>query len=157
MFFLIDKMESVFDKKTVNQITSRIAKVNENSLPLWGKMRADQMLAHCCVPFEYVFEERNDAPAIWLRWMLRAFFKNAMVNKVPYSPNTPTAPMFIKTGQYEIAEQKSRLIQYLQRVNELGPTHFEGKKQISLGKLTAKEWDSLLYKHLDHHLRQFEV
>jgi len=26
-----------------------------------------------------------------------------------------------------------------------------------LGKLTAVEWSNMLYKHLDHHLRQFGV
>jgi hypothetical protein len=65
--------------------------------------------------------------------------------------------MFVKTDKYDLITEKKRLIDYINRVFEWGPSHFEGKKQISLGKLTAEEWNGLLFKHLDHHLRQFGV
>jgi Protein of unknown function (DUF1569) len=150
-------MTSIFDSDTIRQFDNRITQINNDSERLWGQMSPDQMLAHCCVPYEYIFDERKDAPPLFMRWMLRLFFKKAMVNEVPYRPNTPSAPMFIKKDRYDLEEQKKRLIRYLERVAELGPSHFEGKKQISLGKLSAEEWNGLLYKHLDHHLRQFGV
>lgn len=148
-------MKNIFDSSTIAEFESRIAQINLHSERRWGKMTPDQMLAHCCVPYEYVFNERQDAPPLFMRWMLRLFFKTSMVNDVPYKPNTPTAPMFIKKEQYDIAAEKNRLIAYLRKVGELGEASFEGKKQISLGVLTAKEWNGLLFKHLDHHLRQF--
>jgi hypothetical protein len=127
-------MKNIFDSSTIAEFESRIAQINLH---------------------EYVFNERQDAPPLFMRWMLHLFFKTSMVYDVPYKPNTPTAPMFIKKEQYDIAAEKNRLIAYLRKVGELGEASFEGKKQISLGVLTAKEWNGLLFKHLDHHLRQF--
>lgn len=150
-------MTSIFDSDTIRTLDTRIARIKNDSERLWGQMSPDQMMAHCCVPFEYIFNERNDAPPVLMRWMLRLFFKKAMVNEVPYRPNTPTAPMFIKKDRYDLDEQKKRLNGYLIKVAELGPAHFEGKKQVSLGKLSAEDWSGLLFKHLDHHLRQFGV
>jgi hypothetical protein len=150
-------MKNVFNWDDTQELIQRIEILHAGSIALWGKMKVDQMVAHCCVPYEYIFQERNDAPPLLMRWMLRLFFKKAMVNEVPYQPNTPTAPMFVKADEYSLTEQKIRLIQYIKRVCDLGSAHFEGKKQISLGTLTANEWNGLLYKHLDHHLRQFGV
>jgi hypothetical protein len=46
----------------------------------------------------------------------------------------------------------------MQRIHELaalGRNAFEGREQITLGALSSREWNNLLYKHIDHHLRQF--
>jgi hypothetical protein len=50
-----------------------------------------------------------------------------------------------------------RLKEYIRRFAAQGRNAFEGRQQLSLGKLTALEWNNLMYKHLDHHLRQFGV
>jgi hypothetical protein len=50
---------------------------------------------------------------------------------------------------------KTALIDNVLKVCQLGSEAFEMKPQITLGPLTAKEWSNMLYKHLDHHLRQF--
>jgi hypothetical protein len=39
----------------------------------------------------------------------------------------------------------------------MGADAFEGKESNSFGKLTASEWNIMMYKHLDHHLTQFGV
>jgi len=40
---------------------------------------------------------------------------------------------------------------------ELGEAHFDKKESHSFGVLTKGEWDTMFYKHLDHHLGQFGV
>ena len=48
-----------------------------------------------------------------------------------------------------------RLIDYINRTQQLGENHFDGKESHSFGPLTKTEWNNMFYKHLDHHLAQF--
>ena len=146
-----------FEKDQVLLIVNRIEKLNPNSSALWGKMNVSQMLEHCTVPFKQIFNE-NEQKAPWLmRTLVRIFFKQSMVNDVPYKHNLPTAPNFIITHTPNFEESKSKLLKLIDDTLNLGSQHFEGKKHSTLGKLSSQEWDNVLYKHLDHHLRQFGV
>jgi hypothetical protein len=51
--------------------------------------------------------------------------------------------------------EKSRLIAYIERTQQLGENEFDGKESESFGVLTKTEWSNMMYKHLDHHLQQF--
>jgi hypothetical protein len=92
-----------------------------------------------------------------MRFLLKSFVKKGVVNEVPYKKNLPTAPVFrIKSGK-DFAEEKTRLIAFLQQTQALGAAHFEGKDSLSFGPMTATDWNNQFYKHLDHHLQQFGV
>jgi hypothetical protein len=80
-----------------------------------------------------------------------------MVNEVPYKRNLPTAPSFIRTDSYDFENEKARLKGYLQTIQEMGAERLSNTPSLSLGKLSAIEWNNLLYKHIDHHLAQFGV
>ena len=75
----------------------------------------------------------------------------------PYKKNAQTAPYFIIADDRDFEEEKARLIGYIQRTQALGQAHFEGKRSHSFGVLSAQEWNTMFYKHLDHHLIQFGV
>ena len=76
---------------------------------------------------------------------------------MPYTKNLKTSPAFLKTGEYNLALEKTRLINYLRRTQELGESYFDGKESHSFGKLNSNEWNNMFAKHLDHHLTQFGV
>ncbi len=150
-------MLNLFLPSTTLSLHARIDALTHESQPLWGKMNVSQMLAHCCVPFEQALGERHDGPPLLMKLMVKLFFKKAMTNEVPYKQNSPTAPAFRITDQRDLERERTRLKAYVTRFQELGREHFDGREQISLGRLTAQEWNNLMYKHLDHHLRQFGV
>jgi hypothetical protein len=105
-----------------------------------------------------VYEPQKHPKAGFLkRLILNAFVKNAVVGPKPYPHNTPTAPQFRMTGSKDFASEHARLIAYIQRVQQEGASAFEGRESPSFGPLTAAEWNTLFYKHLDHHLVQFGV
>ena len=89
--------------------------------------------------------------------MLKTFVKNAVVSEKPYKKNGKTAPQFIITDEKVFEDEKIRLINYIERTQKLGEAHFDGKENLSFGKLSKTEWNNLFYKHLDHHLTQFGV
>jgi hypothetical protein len=148
---------SIFSPATTLQLYERIDQLNENSLPLWGKMNAGQMLSHCCVPYEQIKGIDKKQPPLFMRVLLKLFFKKSMVNEVPYRKNLQTAPSFIRSGTHNFELEKSKLKQYIADIQEMGAVQLAATPSLSLGKLSAAEWNNLLYKHIDHHLRQFGV
>lgn len=150
-------LPNIFDPATTAELHKRIHQLTPMTQRRWGKMNVDQMLAHICVPYEQALGERNDGPNWFMKIMLRAFFKQSMVNEVPYRQNLPTAPAFMIVDRRDFEREKGRILSYIEKIEKLGPEYFDGKEQISLGKLSVTEWNNLLYKHIDHHLRQFGV
>jgi hypothetical protein len=120
-------------------------------------MSVDQMLAHCNVAYDMAFTDKYPKPNTVLRFILKKFVKNGVVNEKPFKRNLKTAPQFIISERKNFEEEQSRLINYLKQTFELGRDHFEGKESISFGPMTSEEWNNQFYKHLDHHLTQFGV
>ena len=150
-------MKNIFDQAVTDELTARIEALNPDSQPLWGKMSVDQMLAHCSVAYEMAYTDKHPKPNALMRFLLKTFVKSGVVNEKPYPKNARTAPVFIISDRRDFEKEKSKLISYLQKTQELGSEHFEGKESPSFGAMTAQEWNNLFYKHLDHHLNQFGV
>lgn len=148
---------SIYLRSTTNELIERIQKVQADSQPLWGKMNAGQMLSHCCVPYQQILGEENSRPSFSIRLIMKIFFKKSMTNEVPYKKNLPTGPNFIRKSTHDVEEEKAKLIDYVQQIEKLGPEKIATIPSLSLGKLSAIEWNNLLYKHIDHHLQQFGV
>ncbi len=150
-------MQDVFLKGDCNQFINRINQLKLDSQPLWGKMSVDQMLAHCNVTYEMVYDDIHKKPNAFMRFLLKSFVKNKVVDESPYPKNIRTAPQFIINGDCDFELEKQRLITYINKTQELGKNNFEGKESLSFGKLSSKEWNNMFAKHLDHHFSQFGV
>ena len=150
-------MQNVFLKEDCDQFVTRINKLTTDSQPLWGKMSVDQMLAHCNVTYEMVYDNIHSKPNAFIKLLLKLLAKNKVVGETPYPRSLGTAPQFIIKGNRDFELEKSRLISYIQKTQELGEKKFEGKESFSFGKLSSKEWNNMFAKHLDHHLSQFGV
>ncbi len=150
-------MKSVFDPKVIIELLDRINKLNPNSQPLWGKMNVAQMLAHCNVSYELVYEDKHPKPNFLMKFMLKTFVKDSVINEKPYKKNSQTAPMFIIADERNFEAEKVRLINYIKQTQALGEAYFDGKESHSFGILSKTEWSNMFAKHLNHHLTQFGV
>ncbi len=150
-------LPDIFTKEVSEEIISRINKLNSSTQPKWGKMSVAQMLAHCSVTYEYMFEDKHKKPGFVMGLMLKLLVKQMVVNETPYKPNNRTAPAFIITDERDFDKEKQRLTEYIRRTQEHGGTHFDGKESHSFGALNKTEWNNMMYKHLNHHLTQFGV
>jgi hypothetical protein len=148
---------SIYLASTTEELFHRIDNLNAKSPSLWGKMTVGQMFSHCAVPYEQILGLNTLQPPLFMRIILKLFLKKSMVNEVPYKQNLPTAPSFIRTEQYDVEKEKERLKGYVKSIQELGAEKLAATPSLSLGMLTATEWNNLLYKHIDHHLKQFGV
>lgn len=151
-------MENVFDAKVAQNYIDRINTLTPETQPLWGKMTVDQMLAHCNVSYEMVYEpEKHKKPGSIAKFILKTFVKSKVVGEKGYPHNSPTAPQFIIADRKNFEDEKKRLIGFIQKTQQLGESAFDGKESFSFGKLKAKEWSNMFAKHLNHHLAQFGV
>lgn len=151
-------MKNVFNVEDCQEIKNRINQLNHQSQPQWGKMDVGQMLAHCNVAYEMTYNPQNFKKASGVKkWLLKKFLKPFVVNQKPYKKNSPTAPGFKIVDQKDFDNEKQRIIEFVDKTQQLGASHFENKENISFGNMKSNEWNNLFYKHLDHHLNQFNV
>lgn len=148
---------NIFTKEVTDQVVARIQRLTPETRPQWGKMNVAQMLAHVSVSYEMVFTDKHPKPGAFKRWLLKTFVKETVVGEKPYKRNSPTAPAFLITDERDFAAEQRRLIDYLWRIQSLGQAAFQGRESNSFGELTSDEWNTMFYKHLDHHLTQFGV
>lgn len=151
-------MQNIFDAGDAQNYISRINKLTPETQRKWGTMSVDQMLAHCNVAYETVYEpKKHKKPNAIARFFLQTFVKSKTTDERPYKANLPTAPMFRMEGSKNFDEEKKRLIGFIQKTQQLGRDAFDGKENLSFGKMTAQQWNNMFAKHLNHHLDQFGV
>jgi hypothetical protein len=150
-------MKNIFLQEVTQEVIDRIHKLTPDTQRQWGKMTVSQMLAHCSVTYEMIFEDIHPKPKGFQKFILKAFVKPIVTNEKPFKHNNPTAPAFLIKNDKDFQKEQKRLVDYIQRTQQLGPAHFEQKESHSFGKLSTNQWNNMFYKHLDHHLTQFGV
>ena len=150
-------MEDIFSKQGADRMIERINKLSSDPQAQWGKMKVDQMLAHCIVPYEMTFTSKYPKPNAITRFFIKLFAKPIVVGPKPYKKNSRTAPEFVISDRRTFEDEKEKLVQYIRKTQELGGAEFDGRESHAMGKLTRDEWNTLFAKHLDHHLTQFGV
>ena len=151
------QLKNIFDPETTNYCLGRLEKLSPDTLPQWGKMTAPQMLAHLNVPYDMAYGVVNPGFGTLTKLMLRWFVKPGVVGSKPYKKNSRTAPIFIIEGERDFDSEKAKLIGYINKTEQLGKDHFDGRDYVSFGKMNATEWSNLFYKHMDHHFTQFNI
>jgi hypothetical protein len=150
-------MKNIFEAETTNHLTERINKLNAGTQPQWGTMSADQMLAHCNVAYSMNLTDTYPKPKGFKKFLIKLFAKKMVCGEAPYKKNGRTSPEFIIGDKRVFEDEKSILIENINKVEKMGVKEFENKESHAFGPLTSKEWSNVFYKHLDHHLTQFGV
>ena len=75
----------------------------------------------------------------------------------PMGKNAPTAKSLVVADERDLGVEQKRLCALIDRFASSGPEGCTMHPHTFFGRLTPDEWAILMYKHLDHHLRQFGV
>ena len=148
-------MHSLFEPLTAEEIIARLQKIDTATQPLWGKMDAAQILAHCQAPFQVFFGERKMKRAVMGILFGRVAKKKLFADK-PWPRGLPTAREFTISDKRDLAQEKQKLEHWIKRFSEEGFTITQTMHPF-FGKMSSQEWAVFAYKHLDHHLCQFGV
>jgi hypothetical protein len=149
-------MKNLFEPETVDEILSRIGKLQAASPRQWGKMDAAQMLAHCAAAMEMATGESN-LPRAFIGRILGPLVKPIYTNEKPFSKNSPTAKELVFLNPCDFSREQEKLCDKVRRFHSGGEAKCTRHPHPFFGSLTPAEWSRGMYKHLDHHLRQFGV
>jgi len=147
-------MQSLFDPADRESVLVRLEGLRPGAARQWGKMSAGQMLAHCSIAMEVATGETPRKQALIGR-IFAPFVRSSLLGEKPFSRNSPTDPTFIVTDEKDFDAEKRRLTRLVNTFCESGPEKASAHTHSFLGRLRGEEWGVMMYKHLDHHLRQF--
>ena len=147
-------MKSMFNTEDRGSMLSRIDRVASGAKPHWGKMNAELMLAHLVESVRMAVGEMTARPK---KLPIRHFpLKQLIIYWLPFPKGAPTAPELLPKDTGTIDRNKGELARLLRVFAERG-SEAQWPEHPAFGKLTRQAWGVLVYRHFDHHLRQFGV
>lgn len=149
-------MKSIFDKETRQEIVRRIDSLTPNNSPLWGKMTVTQMVRHCARCEEYYYGNikisRSLMGRIFGKLAINAILKNEHSN---IRKNSTTPPPFKVTENIsDLDSEKSKWKLLIERYDTFNGAEFT---HWFFGRMTKEQLGQFIYKHCDHHLKQFNA
>ncbi|HEY5405625.1 MAG TPA: DUF1569 domain-containing protein [Ginsengibacter sp.] len=144
-------MKSIFDQSTRDELITRINSLNENSTAQWGKMTVSQMMKHCTKWDEMALGKKKYKQSFIGKLFGKIALKDMMKDE-PMKKNMPTVPSFKIKEQVDVAEEKKKWTGLL---NEYKDFSNDGFIHPFFGAMKKEDTGYMVYKHIDHHLRQF--
>ncbi len=147
-------MQSLFDLAGRQSVLGRLERLQPEAPRQWGKMSAAQMLAHCSIAMEMATGVKPRKQKL-IGKLLGPFVRSSLLGEKPFGRNSPTDPAFIVTEEKDFDTEKHRLTGLVNTFCDGGPEKASASMHSFLGRLNREEWGVMMFKHLDHHLRQF--
>jgi hypothetical protein len=146
-------MKNLFEAVTVEKVKQRMGKLRPDSKRLWGRMTLAQAMAHCSLGLELADGKRRP-PRMFLGRLIGGMVKRkAFGNDEPMRRNSATTIAVEDQREFEV--EREQLYGLIDKFVAAGPEGCTTHPHRFFGPLTPDEWAELMYKHLDHHLRQF--
>jgi hypothetical protein len=150
-------MKNLFDAATAADVKLRLARLRPDSKRLWGKMNAPQVVAHCSAGLDMATGDILP-PRMMIGRLIGGIIKRlALGNDEPMRPNSPTVPLLMVSNERDLDAERTGLRDRIDRFVAKGASGVTKHPHPFFGSLTPEQWAELMYKHLDHHLRQFGV
>ena len=148
-------MKNLFDPATANEVKTRLATLQPDSPRQWGTMTPPQAMAHCSASIEMALGDFHP-PRKFIGRLLGPLIKPlALRDDQPMRKNSPTIDEVIVHDDRNLEVERTRLRNVIDRLTATGPSACTTHPHAFFGPLTPDQWSILMYKHLDHHLRQF--
>jgi hypothetical protein len=149
-------MRNILNEGDKTALLTRLSRVEPAAQRKWGTMNVHQMLVHLADPFRTALGDRPVAP---LPGILSKFPVNKFVSQwAPWPKGAPTAAGFIPGKQgsspVEFSQDKQALLSLIHRFTTHDPS-VQFQLHPVFGKLTNRQWARVMWRHVDHHLRQF--
>ncbi len=150
-------MKNLFEAPRAEELKARVAQVKPDSARVWGTMHPAQMLAHCSQAMEMAVGDLNPKPMLIGRIIGPMIRHMALRNDDPIRRNSPTAKELLVAGDRDLETERARLTGLIDRFVSAGRAGCTTHPHTFFGRMTPEQWATLMYKHTDHHLRQFGV
>jgi hypothetical protein len=150
-------MKTLRDEKCRAELIQRLDVLTPESKAAWGRMTVDQMLSHLVQAGELPFVESVGDRS---NFVSRNMIKPLMLYLLPMPKEIQTSPDMDQQqdGRKPLGFDIDRA-SLTESINKIGtlPSDSTCLPHPFFGKLSARQWSKIGYKHIDHHLRQFGV
>lgn len=150
-------MKNLFDVAVANQVKQRIDRLQIDSKRQWGKMTVAQAAAHCASGLQMALGEIKPRRVFMGRLLSPIIKPKVFGNDEPFRRNSPTAAELVVSDDRDLDDERARLHSLIDRFVSGGASACTTHPHPLFGPLSPAEWAILMYKHLDHHLRQFHA
>ncbi|MEQ8414194.1 MAG: DUF1569 domain-containing protein [Imperialibacter sp.] len=147
-------MKTIFDKNTTASLIQRIRSLTAEQPNKWGKMSAYQMLKHCTLSEEMFLGKKKYERLFIGRLFGGMALKGMLKNEDPMKQNQPTHPEFKIKGVGNFDTEREKWIKLLHEYEVFPSTDFVHP---FFGAMNKEQIGQYVYKHTDHHLRQFNA
>ncbi len=146
-------MKSLWEPTARQELVARIMRLTPESTGRWGKMEVTQMVCHAADQLRMGLGEISTAePHGPLRY---APMRYLLIHVLPWPKGKAKGPREAFTtdpGSWE--SDRTELLRLIERFSQMQGQSAWPRHPL-FGKMTARDWAVLSYRHLDHHLRQF--
>lgn len=150
-------MKHLFDPSRAAEVKVRVAQLQPDSAPQWGRMTAPQVVAHCVIGLEWAVDDRRPPRMLVGRLFGPLVRTAALGDDAPMRRNSPTSPELRITDDRDLDAERARLVALVDRFAAGRAAACTSHPHPFFGRLSPEQWAVLMFKHLDHHLRQFGV
>lgn len=147
-------MKDIFDPAEAAALKQRIENLLPDTKPVWGKMNVAQMLSHLQAAIEVALGEKKLKKSL-MGMLLGSFARKVLLNEKPFGKSLPTDPSYIRAGQHDFDTEQQKLLALITKLVVAGKDGLIKEAHPFFGKMMPDQWSWSLYKHVDHHLRQF--
>ena len=152
-------MKGIKTHGMVAELVARARKLSPDARPRWGRLNAHQMLCHVGDVVRLVLGDiptRPRPPRTGARPFERFPLKQLFLYVLPW-PHGVRGPRAAFTTQPTALDGDVRALEaLLLRFEECEPKDDWPGHPI-FGRITTRDWNRILYRHTDHHFRQFGI
>lgn len=135
-----------------NGIVLRLQQLDPAAKAKWGQFDAPRMMCHLSDALAMSLGEIT-TPQLNKKAFHHFPLKHLILHVLPFPKGAPTVPELLLTEAGEFESDRRRVVEMVNRLaaapDKKGPEH------PLFGPLSTEEWNTLQWKHIDHHLRQF--
>ncbi len=147
--------KNLLDAGVQAEIETRLAALSAVTPAKWGRMSAAQMLAHCA-EVQDVANGKDLSHTPFVIRLFASFIRRAVTSLKPYPTGVRTHPQYVVDEDVDFDAARERLLASIHAMHEkLDGVNFV--QHPLFGRMTREDAGWAMYKHLDHHLRQFGV
>jgi hypothetical protein len=145
-------MKTIWNDGDYRELRGRVANLRPDAPAKWGKFTAPQMVCHLADALRMASGELPVAPKnLPIRFTP---IKQLIIYWLPFPKGAPTAPQLLARKPAEWAAEVQDLHRELDAIVTRGPAG-PWLPHPAFGDLSPKAWGVLIYRHTDHHLKQF--
>src|SRR5215212_9617830 len=148
-------MGSILNERERAALISRMQLLTASSSARWGKMNVAGMLQHLRLSARMALGELPVA-SVNKRPFQMFPLKHLIIYVFPFPKGAPTAVELKPDGAASFDDERAMVVSLLEQIGA-GPREGTGPAHPLFGPMSRREWAVTMYKHVDHHLKQFGV